>query len=163
YAKPEEWIWAPAAKFLAPLSPGDLVIGSASADAAAKSKDLLLDSQAATHVYSAWRDIDRTGPDPAKLLPPERVVAEENRAPNQPNVVGFTLLSLPKPWAPLPPTAQSNQVYLYRPEFYQDNDGIRRRIEKWYVPAASEAQKAQLGQIKQSLQDDAEKKEGSGK
>ena len=153
YAKPEEWIWAPKAKFLSPLAVADLLIGSSSPAAAEQSKTLLLDSQAATHVYSAWRDIDRIGPDPAKLLPVARVVAEDNRAPNQPDVVAYTLLSLPSYWAPLPKTFQSNQVYLFRPEFYQDLDGIRRRIAKWYAPAPTEAEKAQIGQIKKSLQE----------
>ncbi len=161
YAKPEEWIWVPKAKFLAPLTAQDLIVGSASAAAKEQSKNLLLDSQAATHIYSAWRDIERLGPDPAKLLPVARVVPDEKRAPNQPNVVAYTLLCLPSYWAKLPPAAQPNQVYLYRPDFYQDLDGLRRRIAKWYAPAPTAVEKAQISQIKQSLQTEAEKNEGA--
>ncbi|SDU30462.1 hypothetical protein SAMN05444156_3182 [Verrucomicrobium sp. GAS474] len=156
YAKPEEWIWVPVAKFLSPLTAKDLIIGASSPAAAEQSKNLLLDSQAATHIYSAWREIERTGPDPAKILPPARVVAEENRAPNQPNVTPYILMNLPSAWAPLPPTAQPTQIYLYRPAFYQDIDGVRRRIAKWYAPAPTDAEKAQISQIKQSLQEQAE-------
>jgi hypothetical protein len=43
-------------------------------------------------------------------------------------------MSLPTYWAKPPPDAKPEEIYLYRPDFYQDNDGIARRITLWFNP-----------------------------
>jgi len=43
-------------------------------------------------------------------------------------------MSLPSYWTPVPATAKSNEIYLYHPDFYQDNDGIERRVTLWFNP-----------------------------
>ena len=45
-------------------------------------------------------------------------------------------MSLPTYWTKPPPDAQSDQIYFYRPDFYQDEDGIERRITLWFNPNA---------------------------
>jgi len=45
-------------------------------------------------------------------------------------------MSLPTFWTPPPPDAKSNEIYMYRPDFYQDMDGIERRITLWFNPNA---------------------------
>ncbi len=48
----------------------------------------------------------------------------------------WVTMSLPNFWAPPPPDAKPDQIYFYRPDFYQDLDGIGRRITLWFNPKA---------------------------
>jgi hypothetical protein len=43
-------------------------------------------------------------------------------------------MSLPTFWTKPPPDAKPDQIYMYRPDFYQDSDGIARRISLWFNP-----------------------------
>ncbi|MCE0522199.1 MAG: hypothetical protein LV480_04740 [Methylacidiphilales bacterium] len=45
-------------------------------------------------------------------------------------------MSLPTFWAHPPTDARLQEIYLYRPDFYQDQDGIARRITLWFNPKA---------------------------
>jgi hypothetical protein len=45
-------------------------------------------------------------------------------------------MSLPTFWSKPPEDAKPDQIYLYRPDFYQDNDGIARRTTLWFNPNA---------------------------
>jgi len=54
-------------------------------------------------------------------------------------------MSLPTFWTPPPPDAKPDQIYLYRPDFYQDQDGIARRITLWFNPQARGTLKDLLG------------------
>ncbi len=45
-------------------------------------------------------------------------------------------MSLPTFWTPPPVDAKPGEIYLYRPDFYQDQDGIERRITLWFNPQA---------------------------
>jgi hypothetical protein len=45
-------------------------------------------------------------------------------------------MSLPTYWTRPPPDAKPEEIYLYRPDFYQDQDGITRRITLWFDPKA---------------------------
>jgi hypothetical protein len=45
-------------------------------------------------------------------------------------------MSLPTFWTKPPDDARVDQVYLYRPDMYQDQDGIERRITLWFNPSA---------------------------
>jgi hypothetical protein len=43
-------------------------------------------------------------------------------------------MSLPTYWSKPPDDAKPEEIYLYRPDFYQDADGIARRITLWFNP-----------------------------
>jgi hypothetical protein len=43
-------------------------------------------------------------------------------------------MSLPTYWTPRPRDSQPDEIYIYRPYFYQDQDGIERRIAYWVDP-----------------------------
>jgi hypothetical protein len=43
-------------------------------------------------------------------------------------------MSLPTYWAKRPSDAKPEEIYLYHPDFYQDGDGIERRIALWFNP-----------------------------
>jgi hypothetical protein len=45
-------------------------------------------------------------------------------------------MSLPSFWTKPPEDARPDQIYLYRPDMYQDQDGIERRITLWFNPKA---------------------------
>jgi len=67
---------------------------------------------------------------------PTLVGAEIDPAADTRKVKYWITMSLPTYWTPPPPDAQPNQIYLYRPDFYQDQDGIARRITLWFNPKA---------------------------
>jgi hypothetical protein len=45
-------------------------------------------------------------------------------------------MSLPSYWTPRPADAGPKEIYIYRPEFYQDQDGIERRVQLWLNPSS---------------------------
>jgi hypothetical protein len=45
-------------------------------------------------------------------------------------------MSLPSYWTPPPRDAKPNEIYIYRPDIFQDQDGIERRISLWIDPAS---------------------------
>ena len=55
-------------------------------------------------------------------------------------------MSLPTYWAKPPPDAKPEEIYLYRPDFYQDEDGIARRITLWFNPKTRTTLKDLLGE-----------------
>jgi hypothetical protein len=61
---------------------------------------------------------------------------DDNDDPNadKRQVKYWITMSLPTFWTPRPPDAKAQEIYLYRPDFYQDNDGIERRITLWFNP-----------------------------
>jgi hypothetical protein len=48
----------------------------------------------------------------------------------------WVTMSLPTYWSSPPSDARPDQVYIYRPDFYQDQDGIERRVTLWFNPKA---------------------------
>ena len=64
--------------------------------------------------------------------------ADVNADPNADmrKVKYWITMSLPSYWAKPPDDARDDQVYLYRPDMYQDQDGIERRILLWFNPNA---------------------------
>jgi hypothetical protein len=46
----------------------------------------------------------------------------------------WVTMSLPKFWSKPPAEAKEEEIYLYRPDLYQDNDGIQRRVTLWFNP-----------------------------
>ena len=55
-------------------------------------------------------------------------------------------MSLPTYWTAPPPDAKPDEIYLYRPDFYQDQDGIARRITLWFNPRERSSLTDLLGQ-----------------
>ena len=96
--------------------------------------------------------------------PPSQVATNSPAAhmtgTNQPSLLGeqidpaadtrkvkyWVTMSLPTYWTAPPSDARPNQIYLYRPEFYQDQDGIERRITLWFNPKARMSLSDVLGQ-----------------
>jgi hypothetical protein len=58
----------------------------------------------------------------------------------------WVTMSLPSFWSKPPDDARSDQIYLYRPDMYQDQDGIERRITLWFNPKARTALKDVLNE-----------------
>ncbi len=55
-------------------------------------------------------------------------------------------MSLPTYWTSPPSDAKPDEIYLYRPNLYQDQDGIERRITLWFNPKARATLTDLLGQ-----------------
>jgi hypothetical protein len=64
--------------------------------------------------------------------------ADPNADPNadRRKVKYWVTMSLPTFWSKPPDDAQADQIYFYRPDMYQDQDGIERRITLWFNPNA---------------------------
>jgi hypothetical protein len=60
-------------------------------------------------------------------------------------------MSLPTFWSKPPDDARSDQIYLYRPDTFQDQDGIERRITLWFNPNARTALKDVLNESPEPL------------
>jgi len=58
----------------------------------------------------------------------------------------WVTMSLPTFWTPPPADAAPDQLYLFRPDMYQDQDGIERRITLWFDPHARVALKDVLNE-----------------
>ena len=84
---------------------------------------------------------------PAK---PGAAQAEAEGSPNPDadtrQVKYWVTLSLPTYWTKPPADAQINEIYLYRPDFYQDPDGIQRRISLWLDPGLRTLESLHLSQ-----------------
>lgn len=72
---------------------------------------------------------------------------DPEKARNERKVHYWITMSLPTIWTKPPPEAQAKEIYLYRPDFYQDNDGIARRITLWLDPASRKASGQSLAEI----------------
>jgi hypothetical protein len=151
---PEEWIFLPRSKFGLPFTAKDIVTGS-------DAKALIEATDFSLHIFTAWRKIERTGPDPVEFekilkIPgmdlfkdmPDEVEDSSGDKHKVTKVDYFTVMTLPSLDTPLPPTARPNEIYLYRPRYHQDNDGIMRRIKIFHNP---QARQQALEQVNQSL------------
>ena len=56
-------------------------------------------------------------------------------------------MCLPTRWSPPPVESNLNELYIYRPEFYQDHDGIQRRIALWLDPSLRSTEAFQLQNV----------------
>jgi hypothetical protein len=154
--KTDEWTFVTPVVFAGPITPAVI----AKADAAER---LLEESTESLHSYLTYRQIVRPGPHPADFInlgdggmfapmtAQERQLAlhPKTTAPAPPptaegadvppddtrQVVYWETLFLPTRWAPLPADAKRNALYIYRPDFYQDQDGIQRRVALWLDPS----------------------------
>lgn len=59
----------------------------------------------------------------------------------------WVTMSLPTFWAKPPADAKPEEVYLYRPDCFQDEDGIARRIELWLNPSSRKSATQRLNEV----------------
>jgi hypothetical protein len=81
-----------------------------------------------------------TGTNAPALLGPQIDPSADTR-----KVKYWITMSLPSFWSKPPPDAKATEIYLYRPDIYQDDDGIERRITLWFNPNARTSLKDILG------------------
>jgi hypothetical protein len=72
---------------------------------------------------------------------PALIGAEIDPAADPRQVKYWVTMSLPTYWTKPPPDSKIDQLYIYRPDTYQDQDGIERRITLWFNPNARTALK----------------------
>lgn len=124
-AHPEEWIFVKKEDFDQPLTLSKIITG-------ADAQEILLASSALSHEAHLYRVIPRAGPDPT-LFP--RTLPEKKPTPTpSTKIQPYITMALPTFWTPLPSKTQKNEIYIYRPQFFQDKDGIQRRIHLWMNP-----------------------------
>lgn len=151
YAKSDEWSFVTLAQFTAPITPAVLAKPE-------EARAQLEDSTETRHTYVTYHEIDRPGPHPADFLSlckdggmfapitvqdridqqraaQQKAKEEGADAPSR-SVKYWITMCLPNYWTPPPADAQSGQLYIYRPEFFQDEDGIARRVALWLNPDA---------------------------
>lgn len=153
FTKIDEWTFVTPAQFAAPITPAVVAKGG-------DLERMLEESGDSMHSYLTYRKIDRPGPHPADFInlgdgkmfapmtPQERADALHPKKPVQPliaddgdtsptdprQVAYWVTMFLPDRWAPPPADVKPNEIYIYRPDFYQDNDGIERRVALWLNP-----------------------------
>lgn len=150
--KIDEWTFVTPAQFAGPITPAIIARGGVA-------EQLLEESTSSLHSYLTYRQIVRPGPHPAnfvnlgdgRMFAPMTAqqiqAALHPKAPTQPSaansdappddtrqVAYWVTLFLPTRWTPPPVDAKYNELYIYRPDFYQDHDGIERRIALWLDP-----------------------------
>jgi len=81
-----------------------------------------------------------TPPATATNAPPQ--LASELR-----QVKYWVTMSLPTLWSSPPEDAKPEEIYLYRPDMFQDEDGIARRIELWLNPASRKSATQRLNEV----------------
>ncbi len=109
YSNPAEWNFIPNAKLGQPLTPADFASDEQAAE-------LLANREPCDHVFVAWREIPRPGPAPVIDDP---ATGERLPIPVVQNLTNPTQTA----------TDTADAIFFYRPRFYQDSDGIIRRIE----------------------------------
>ena len=115
YSDPVEWNFVPVEKLRGTLQPQDFITGD-------KAKDLLVNAQPADHTFKSYREIERPGPSPDVL--------KEKTG----NIPAFPVVSDLKEIDAVPEKPGNACYYVYRPRFFQDDDGILRRIELFLHP-----------------------------
>jgi hypothetical protein len=161
YSKTDEWTFVTLTQFANPITPEIVAPLSVT-------RTQLEESTDCRHTYLTYREIDRPGPHPADfadlckdggMLPP-KTVQDETAGVIPPALLGTQIdpaadtrrvkywitMSLPTYWSKPPPDAKPDRIYLYRPDFYQDQDGIERRITLWFNPNARTSLKDILGE-----------------
>jgi hypothetical protein len=75
------------------------------------------------------------------------VAADPELASEMRQVTYWITMSLPTFWSHPPPDAKVEDIYLYRPDIYQDQDGIARRIELWLNPDSRKSTSQRLNEV----------------
>jgi hypothetical protein len=161
----DEWNFVTPAQFAGPITPAVIARG-------AEAEQLLEDSTDSIHSYLTYRWISRPGPHPAPFLnlgdggmfapmtaqerktalhpktPAQPIITDVNDQPGDPHQVAYWVtLFLPTRWTPRPTDAGIADLYIYRPDFYQDQDGIERRIALWLNPSLRSAEAIHLQDV----------------
>ncbi|MFZ5806036.1 MAG: DUF6600 domain-containing protein [Verrucomicrobiota bacterium] len=103
---PAEWNFVRRKKLAGALKSSDFVDFETA-------KSLLEKSEPLQHTFKAWRDIDRPGPEPSSI---------------HPKITIFTIRNIPSP--EIQPTEfEPTDVFICRPKFHQDEDGIHKRVQ----------------------------------
>ena len=76
---------------------------------------------------------------------PALIGTDADPSVDQRKVKYWITMSLPTFWSKPPADAKPEQVYIYRPDMYQDQDGIERRITLWFNPKARTTLKDLMG------------------
>jgi hypothetical protein len=113
----------------APRKPGE---GTNAAPVATKP-----DAAALAASLTASAEMPDTSPDTADADP----------AADPRQVKYWVTMSLPTFWTPPPVDAGRDQLYIYRPDFYQDEDGIERRIAFWLDPSLRSSEAIHLADV----------------
>lgn len=115
YSDPAQWNFVLRDKIRGPLTPADFATPEQAAE-------LLVRAEPADHIFVTYREIPRPGPDPQILM------RADGTLPEFPVIRELIEPDLP-PEVPL-----RHSLYLYRPRFHQDQDGIFRRVELFLNP-----------------------------
>ena len=168
YARPDEWSFVSLANFVHPINPRVIV----PARVAATMLDDSTSSMHTYVTYRAIERPGPHPADfvglarGAGLFPPEwesKPMAPPPKSPAPGSLPAATLmdgssvspadarqvsywvtLNLPTFWSKRPPDAKPNEIYLFRPEIYQDQEGIERRVRLWLNPKAQALEKGNL-------------------
>lgn len=141
YRNPDEWNFLHKDHIGQPFGPDDL---------ASREKTIALMEEAVPvdHIYQSYRDIPRPGPDP--------VILSEDPERGELPVIPVTM-SLPD-LRHQPENIQPDQYFVYRPEFYQDPDGIMRRIHLFLNPRTVPSEE-KLKEMFELSEEDKQKKQ----
>jgi hypothetical protein len=86
-----------------------------------------------------------TASDTMPEIPQQPGGDDPNDDPRQ--VKYWVTMALPTAWTQPPSDASLNQIFLYRPAFYQDDDGIARRIAFWLDPKLRSSESIHLADV----------------
>jgi hypothetical protein len=102
-------------------------------------------SAALSHDEAAKLAASLTASDAAPEIPQQPGADDPNDDPRQ--VKYWVTMSLPTLWTQPPADAKNDQLYLYHPDFYQDGDGIERRIALWLNPSLRSSEALHLQDV----------------
>jgi hypothetical protein len=86
-----------------------------------------------------------TASDTMPEIPQQPGGNDPNDDPRQ--VKYWVTMALPTVWTPPPADAKRDDLYIYRPDFYQDEDGIARRIAFWLDPSLRANEQIHLADV----------------
>jgi hypothetical protein len=73
--------------------------------------------------------------------------AGDDTADDTRQVKYWVTMSLPTLWTPAPVDGGRDQLFIYRPDFYQDEDGIERRVTLWLNPGLRSSEAIHLADV----------------
>lgn len=133
---PAAWSTVPFTALANPLNPNAFLEGEAL-------NQFLRKADASDHVYKTYREIERPGPDPAKVW---AAIPESKKV--------YQIFDLPTLETKRPAEASADKLFLYRPVFAQDDEGIFRRIKAQMEPRPRQADIKNLLQEHKEIPDD---------
>lgn len=176
YARPEEWTFFPRTKLTTPFTSADVTVGDKTTleqseiinhtfvtwreidrfgpdpyDAYGVAKSILTQTVVPP---GSNRQIDvGAGDDSSPLIVSapkltDRSPVDDKKDDNQKKPPIHTIMSLPSFYfSAKPDPLQPLNLYVYRPEIYQDSDGIQRRIEVWQNPPVAAANREKVNKV----------------